>query len=109
MEGLIIKNISNDYVILSNGRTYLCKPRGKFRYHGLSPLVGDVVDFDDKEKYLLKIHERKNCLVRPSVSNVDQAIIVASVKNPDLDTYLLDKLLTVVSYHRISPILFLIV
>ena len=105
MEGLIIKNISNDYVILSNGRTYLCKPRGKFRYHGLSPLVGDVVDFDDKEKYLLKIHERKNCLVRPSVSNVDQAIIVASVKNPDLDTYLLDKLLTVVSYHRISPII----
>ena len=105
MEGLIIKNISNDYVVSSNGRTYLCKPRGKFRYHGLSPLVGDVVDFDDKEKYLLKIHERKNCLVRPSVVNVDQAIIVASVKNPDLDTYLLDKLLTVVSYHRISPII----
>ena len=105
MEGLIIKNISNDYVVSSNGRTYLCKPRGKFRYHGLSPLVGDVVDFDDKEKYLLKIHERKNCLVRPSVANVDQAIIVASVKNPDLDTYLLDKLLTVVSYHRNSPII----
>ncbi len=103
MEGLIIKNISNDYVVKSGDMTYLCKPRGKFRHHGLSPLVGDFVTFDEKENYLLKIHPRRNYLIRPSVANVDQAIIVASVKNPDLDRYLLDKLLTVISYHKIVP------
>ena len=105
MEGLIIKNISNDYVVKSNEKNYLCKPRGKFRYHGLSPLVGDIVTFDEKEGYLLSIHSRKNELIRPSVSNVDQAIVVASVKNPDLDTYLLDKLLTVISYNKIEPLI----
>lgn len=105
MEGLIIKNISNDYMVKSGDRTYLCKPRGKFRYHGLSPLVGDVVTFDEKEGYLLKIHARRNSLIRPSVANVDQAIVVVSVKNPDLDTYLLDKLLTVISYNRIVPLI----
>lgn len=105
MEGLIIKNISNDYMVKSGDGTYLCKPRGKFRYHGLSPLVGDVVTFDEKGGYLLKIHTRRNSLIRPSVANVDQAIVVVSVKNPDLDTYLLDKLLTVISYNRIVPLI----
>ena len=105
MEGLIIKNISNDYLVKSGDNTYLCKPRGKFRYHGLSPLVGDHVVFDEDNDYLLAIHERKNSLVRPSVANVDQAIVVASVKNPDFDSYLLDKLLTVISYHRIEPVI----
>ena len=105
MEGLIIKNISNDYLVKSVNNTYLCKPRGKFRYHGLSPLVGDHVVFDEGNGYLLAIHERKNSLVRPSVANIDQAIVVASVKSPDFDSYLLDKLLTVISYHRIKPVI----
>lgn len=105
MEGLIIKNISNDYLVKSEDRTYLCKPRGKFRYHGLSPLVGDFVSFDEDNGYLLSICKRKNVLIRPSVANVDQAIVVASVKMPDFDSYLLDKLLTVIGYHGIKPII----
>ena len=54
---------------------------------------------------MLEILPRTNCLVRPSVANVDQAIIVSSVKNPELDTYLLDKLLTIISYNNIEPII----
>ena len=105
MEGIIIKNISNDYLVKSDKDTYLCKARGKFRKMGLIPLVGDKVIFDEKEKYLLEILERKNYLVRPSVSNVDQAFVVCSVKRPKLDTYLLDKLLTIISYYNIEPII----
>ncbi len=105
MEGIIIKNISNDYVVKGDNKTYLCRPRGKFRKLGLTPLVGDVVLFDEKQGYLLEIKKRRNCLVRPSVCNVDQALIVSSVKNPDLDLYLLDKLLTVIHFHNIEPII----
>ena len=105
MEGIIIKNISNDYLVKSDNNTYLCKARGKFRQMKLSPLVGDRVIFDEKEKYLLEILDRKNFLIRPSVSNVDQAIIVSSVKRPKLDTYLLDKLLTIISFYNIEPII----
>ncbi len=105
MEGIIIKNISNDYLVKSGENCYLCKARGKFRQMKLVPLVGDRVIFDETEHYLLEILERKNFLVRPSVANVDQAIIVSSVKRPDLDTYLLDKLLTIVSYSNIDPII----
>lgn len=105
MEGRIIKNISNDYIVESNHMTYCCRPRGKFRQMGLVPLVGDLVSFDEKQGYLLEIKERKNSFIRPSVANVDQAIIVSSVKMPDLDTYLLDKLLTVISFHDVEPII----
>ena len=105
MEGIIIKNISNDYLVKSNDSTYLCKARGKFRKMKQFPLVGDKVIFDDKENYILEIKNRKNELIRPSVSNVDQAIIVSSVKRPELDTYLLDKLLTIISFYSIEPII----
>lgn len=105
MEGRIIKNISNDYMVESDGVTYCCRPRGKFRKMGLVPLVGDIVSFDEKQGYLLEIRKRRNSFIRPSVANVDQAIVVSSVKEPDLDTYLLDKLLTVIGFHGVEPII----
>lgn len=105
MEGIIIKNISNDYVVKCNNERYSCKARGKFRNLKLVPLVGDKVVFDAEQEVLLKILDRRNSLIRPSVANVDQAIIVSSVKKPALDTYLLDKLLTIVSFHNIVPII----
>ena len=51
MEGLIIKNISNDYTVLANNNYYNCKARGRFRKDNIIPLVGDHVVFDEKEKY----------------------------------------------------------
>ena len=85
MEGFIIKNISNDYVVKCGNNIYNCKARGKFRNMKLIPLVGDYVTIDENDLYILDIKERKNSLVRPSIANVDQAIIVSSVKNPDLE------------------------
>ena len=105
MEGLIIKNISNDYIVKSNNNKYICKARGKFKKDKITPLVGDYVTFDETNNYILKIHKRKNSLIRPSVSNIDQALIVTSVKSPNLDTNLLDKLLTIISYNNIEPII----
>ena len=105
MQGRIIKQISNDYTVLSNNNYYICKARGKFRNLNLKPLVGDIVEFDDNNNYILKINNRKNELVRPPISNVDQAIIVTSVKNPDFSSNLLDKLINVIEYNNIKPII----
>ena len=107
MKGRIIKNISNDYTVNANNTNYICKPRGKFKYDKLIPLVGDIVEFDEKELYLKNIYPRKNELIRPSIANVDIAVIVTSVKNPNLDMTLLDKNLTIISYNNIKPIIYL--
>lgn len=104
MEGRIIKNISNDYVVKVDNKLYTCKPRGKFRISNLTPLVGDIVGIDNNNNYIIDIKKRKNSLIRPSVSNIDKAIIVTSVK-PKLDTNLLDKLLVLTMYNNIEPVI----
>ena len=106
MKGKIIKNISNDYTIDAEGKIYICKPRGKFRNDNITPLVGDIVNFDEINNYILTIEKRKNELIRPSIANIDIAVIVTSVKSPDFDTYLLDKTLTIISYNNIEPIIY---
>lgn len=107
MQGRIIKQISNDYTVETNGITYICKCRGIFRKEHITPLVGDFVEFDENKKLIEKINPRKNELVRPPVANIDQAILITSVKDPDFSTNLLDKLLTIIEYRSIKPIIIL--
>lgn len=105
MKGTIIKIISNTYTVQLENQQMECKARGKFRNIRLTPMVGDLVDVDTSTKYIIHIYPRKNQLPRPSVANVDQALIVISVVEPKLDLYLLDKLLLVIEYNQIKPII----
>lgn len=105
MTGKIVKIISNDYTVLNNNELYVCKSRGKFRNLNIIPLVGDNVNFDEKNKYILEILPRCNSLVRPPVANIDQCVIVTSVKEPDFSANLLDKLLTIIEFNNIKPII----
>ena len=105
MVGKIIKQISNDYTVKVDNNLYVCKARGKFRKLGISPLVGDNVLIDENNNYILEILERKNELERPSISNIDQAVIVTSVKIPDFSTNLLDKLLNIIEFNNVKPII----
>ena len=104
MIGKIVKQLSNDYTIKAD-KLYICKPRGKFRNLHVTPLVGDNVEFDPVNNYILNILDRKNELERPSISNVDQAVIVTSVKIPDFSSNLLDKLLCIIEFNNIKPII----
>lgn len=105
MEGIIIKSISNDWTVFANNTSFICKARGKFRNNNISPMVGDNVIFNELEKIIIDIKPRKTILKRPPVANVDQALIVTSVKSPDFSANLLDKLLTIISYNNIKPII----
>ncbi len=103
MQGKIVKQISNDYTVKAD-KLYVCKARGKFRNLNMTPLVGDEVLFSD-ENYILDILPRKNELYRPSIANVDEAIIITSLKRPDFSSILLDKLLTVIEFNNIKPVI----
>lgn len=105
MVGKIIKQISNDYTVKVDDKLYVCKPRGKFRNLGITPLVGDNVVIDGENNYILEIQKRKNELTRPSISNIDQAVIVTSVKIPDFSSNLLDKLLNIIEFNNVKPII----
>ncbi len=105
LTGKIIKNISNLYRVKVNDNYYDCKPRGKFRNIGLTPLVGDEVEIDEKNNYILNIKERQNELDRPKISNVDVALIVTSLKEPELSLNLLDKEITSIILANIEPVI----
>jgi len=105
VKGRIIKQISNTYTVDVDGQSYECKARGKFRNMNITPLVGDFVNFDKDNNYILEILPRKNELTRPSICNIDRAIIIASLKQPDFDTNLLDKLLCIIEFNNIKPII----
>ena len=105
MYGKIIKQVSNDYTVKLEDKIITCKARGKFRNLNVTPLVGDNVKVDDINKYILEIEKRKNELIRPSIANVDQALIVMSVDIPAFSSNLLDKLITIIEFNNIEPII----
>ena len=107
MQGRIIKQISNQYTVAIKDKIFTCNARGKFKNMGLSPLVGDMVDINIDTRTIEKILPRKNELYRPTVANVDCALIVTSIKKPDLSLSLLDKLITIILAKNVKPIIVL--
>ena len=106
MNGKIIKIISNDYTVkLNNNEIITVKARGVFRNKNITPLVGDNVKVDINKKIIDEISLRKNELIRPPVSNIDQAIIVTSCIRPDFSSNLLDKMLNIIEFNSIKPII----
>ena len=81
--GKIIRIISNLYTVNIEGENMDCQARGKFRQEKITPLVGDYCEVDIENKYIMRILPRKNYLLRPSIANVDIALIVTSLKKPD--------------------------
>lgn len=105
MQGKIIRIISNLYTVKCSDGKYDCQARGKFRNDKITPLVGDDCIIDKDNKYILEILPRKNELKRPLVSNIDTAVIVTSIKQPDLSLNLLDKMLSIITINKIKPII----
>ncbi len=105
MPGKIIKIVSNLYSVQVENQVLECRARGKFRNVSLTPLVGDNCIVDEKNKYILEIQERKNALSRPMIANVDVALIVVSVKKPNLSLNLLDKMISIISINHIEPMI----
>jgi ribosome biogenesis GTPase len=106
MNGQIIKIISNLYTVKTiDGGLYGCRARGKFRNLRISPIVGDNVTIDIDNNLITEIKERRNELKRPIISNVDVALIISSTTHPELDLYLLDKLVSLVTYNNIEPVI----
>lgn len=108
--GRIIKILGGFYYIFSNGNITECRARGNFRNDKIKPLVGDIAKFripetEEQLGYVEEILDRKNFLVRPPVSNIDQSIVVFAVKDPNPNFILLDKFLINSLLENIEPII----
>lgn len=109
-EGIIISNISNQYMVKVGKRIYKCNARGKLKQTDISPVVGDRVEVEiiNEEESLAIIAEimpRGTYIKRPKVSNITQMILVISTNMPKPNILMLDKQLAFAEWNGIVPII----
>ena len=91
MKARIVKIVSKEYTLMDEeGNTFDSILTGKIRKQRV-PVTGDIVECKESHgRYVIeKILPRRNEMIRPSVANVDQVLIVMSVKDPDFSTALI--------------------
>lgn len=101
--GIITKCLGGLYTIESPDGIFECKARGVFRNKGVNLYVGDYAEFSDG--VITKILDRKNCIIRPPLANLDQLIFVVSTCKPSPNLLLLDKFIAIAEYKKITPII----
>ncbi|MBQ8538273.1 MAG: ribosome small subunit-dependent GTPase A [Ruminococcus sp.] len=108
LNGIIIKITGGFYYVEADTCIYECKARGIFRKRGNSPLVGDyvLIDVPDDDSFcsIEEIKERKNSLIRPALANLDALVIVSSVVEPNVNTYIIDKMICAAVDKGIEPV-----
>lgn len=85
-----------------------CRPRGRLRRIGRQVLVGDEVRVRvtaPGEGAIEDILPRKTGLERPPVANADQAVLVATIRDPESSLLTLDRLLVQAIYQGLSALI----
>lgn len=99
MTGKIIKGIAGFYYVHgADGKLYECKAKGVFRNKKIKPLVGDNVEITilnekEAEGNIDQILPRSNMLIRPAAANIDQAMVIFAICQPEPNLNLLDRFL----------------
>ena len=128
MIGVVVKSTGSWYQVKTQDGNYVqCRINGKFRLEGIkhtNPIaVGDQVDYEietNNEQHtgvINKIHDRKNYIIRKSsnlskqthiiASNIDQALLVASLVQPQTSLGFIDRfIMTAEAYHIPTILIF---
>ena len=123
LSGVVIKSTGSWYQVrTTEGNRYVCRLAGKIRLDNrktTNPIaVGDYVDFTREDEYkgvIQQIAPRKNYIIRKSLnlskqahilaSNLDQAILVATLVMPRTSTGFIDRFLVTAEAYRIPAVL----
>lgn len=118
-DGVVIKNTGSSYVVrFDDGSQCLCVVKGKFRLSGIrttNPVaVGDRVTVlvgSADTNFITGIKPRKNYVIRRAsnlskeshilASNLDSAMLVATIRYPDLSTVFVDRFLATCEAYNI--------
>lgn len=124
MKGLVIKNTGSWVTVRleDGGGVVDCKMRGVLRLKGLrctNPVaVGDIVQVEDKggdAPVVGAIEPRRNYIIRRAsnlskefqiiAANLDQAVLVATLFNPETSTTFIDRFLATAEAYQVPAVL----
>ncbi|HMI64546.1 MAG TPA: ribosome small subunit-dependent GTPase A [Cyclobacteriaceae bacterium] len=122
MKGLVLRSTGSWYeVVTESQHHYSCRAKGKLRLDGskeTNPIaVGDWVEFEEEGEngVISEILQRKNHMLRQSVkktghsqvlaANVDQVLLLATIKQPRTSLGFIDRFLVSAESFRIPQVL----
>ena len=126
MRGTVYKSTGSWHSVKNNeGVEFECRIKGRFRLDDLgstNPIaVGDVVEFDienntdSRNGIIIKVHDRKNYILRKSVNlskqtqilaaNIDILFLVITINNPITTTNFIDRFLITSNAYSIDTVL----
>lgn len=124
MKGIVIKSTGSWYTVRTARKELIqCRIKGKFRLDDIkhtNPIaVGDMVEYEiepeNETGIINKIEERKNYIIRKSsnlskqthiiASNIDQALLVASLVQPQTSLGFIDRFILTAEAYLIPTIL----
>ncbi len=108
MQGVIIESSSNLYKVINreNEKIYELIPRGKLKKEEITPIVGDIVEFNENGT-IEKVLPRTVYIKRPKLANITQMVLVISSKDPKPDLLLLDKQIAFAEYLKVKVVIVL--
>jgi ribosome biogenesis GTPase len=123
-EGRVIKSTGSWYEVeLEDGQVLTCRIVGKFRLEGMritNPVaVGDLVmvemEGEEGQGMIKEVLPRKNYVVRQSpkgrmdvhlmAANIDQAVVIATITQPNLKQGFIDRFLLILEPYEIPGII----
>ena len=107
LEGRIYKLLAGTYYVDTPLGAIEAKAKGSFRSESVLPRVGDRVRLESSggAYRICEILPRRNCLLRPMVSNVDRLVIVLAVQKPLPDLMLAEKMIIASRKADIEPVI----
>lgn len=107
MDGLIVKSKYGTYSVLADGVIYQVTARGVFKNKKIKLMVGDLVSLSEGNFVINSIQPRKSELNRPNIANIDQILIVFSLREPNFSYHMALKYLTHANKNNIPASLVL--
>ena len=108
MQGVIIESSSNLYKVINreDEKIYELIPRGKLKKEEITPIVGDIVEFNENGT-IETVLPRTVYIKRPKLANITQMVLVVSSKDPKPDLLLLDKQIAFAEYLKVKVVIVL--
>lgn len=112
--GQVIKTYNGFYYIKREGEALTlstellsCRLRGRLKQEKGAVVTGDIVQYEllgDGTGVIEQCLPRKSLLYRPAVANIDQVIITFAIKEPDVNSLLLNRFLVLAEWSNIPEI-----
>lgn len=122
--GVVTQSTGSWYEVLSEGRRYACRIRGRLRLKGVRStnpvVVGDEVECisDEQGSHLITaIHPRRNYVIRRAsnlskeshiiAANIDQALLMVTLRHPETAVEFVDRFLVTCEAYKVPVVILL--